>query len=357
MNLRISYFPGKYVQGNGAISELQGFIDLFGEKPFFLVTPSMEKTIKKYGYDRYDHELMRSPCCWKVINALVERIKDKDYSVIVGLGGGKIVDIAKAAADKLDLKVILVPTVAASSAAFSACSVIYTEENIEESVYYEKHSPDVLLIDNSLIIGAGVRHFVAGMGDALAVLFEARGCVHTGAENSLHAKQTFCALAICEYCLDAELRYGFEAKLAVERKVVTPAVERMIEVNLLSGGIAFEGGGLAAAHAIHNGLTVLPEARKYLHGEVVAFGVLSELHLSGADPEEIDQIYDFCEKVGLPTTFEDIGLKDVTEEELREVAQVTFDDPYLHHENPNITVDEIYAALVAADAMGCARKK
>ena len=362
MDLRISYFPGKFIQGNRAVLELPSFIDLFGGRAFLLVTPSMESMVKENGFDRYDYETFKSPCCWDAIGGVIGRIKDKDYSVVVGIGGGKIVDTAKAVADKLNLHVILVPTVAASSAAFSACSVIYTPENVEESVYYEKHSPDVLLLDNSLITGASCRHFVAGMGDALAVYFEGRGCVNTGAENSLHGRQTFCALAMCDYCLETLLDYGYDAKCAYENKAVTPAVERIIELNLLCAGIAFEGAGLAAAHAIHNGLTIVPEVREnYLHGEIVAFGVLTELHLTGADPDEINEIYTFCEDVGLPTTFAGIGLDidfdgrgpdAASMKLLRKIAEVTNDDPYLHHENPNISADDIRMALIAADAMG-----
>lgn len=353
MDLRISYFPGKFIQGNQAILELPRFIDLFGGKAFMLVTPSMEQMVKANGFDRYDYEIFKNACCWDAINGIIGRIKDRDYTVIVGIGGGKIVDTAKAVADKLDLHVILAPTVAASSAAFSACSVIYTPDNIEESVYYEKHSPDVLLLDNSLIIGASCRHFVAGMGDALAVYFEGRGCMHSGAENSLHGRQTFCALAMCDYCLDTLLRYGYDAKTAYENKIITPAVERIIELNLLCAGIAFEGAGLAAAHAIHNGLTIMPQVRDhYLHGEIVAFGVLCELHLTDSEPEEMDEIYCFCEDLGLPTTLAAIGLTDPSDADLEAIAQATFDDPYLHHENPNTTVQEIKMAICAADAMG-----
>ena len=356
MNLRISYFPGKFIQGNEAVKELGYFIDLFGGDPYLLVTPSMKAMLKEYGYDRYDHEFLRAPCCWDVINELTEKLRGKNYRTIVGIGGGKIVDISKAVADKLGLKCILVPSVAASSAAFSACSVIYNDENVEEDVYYEKNSPDVLLVDNRLIMEAGTRHFVAGMGDALAVYFEARACTRTGSENSLHANQTFCALAMCEYCLDALLLYGPEAKADCDAKKITPALERMIEVNLLSAGIAFEGGGLAAAHATHNGLTILPEVRQYLHGEIVSFGVLTELHLSGADPEEMHQVYEFNRKVGLPTTLADIGVTDIDDEILMQVAKATFDDPYLHHEGINIRAEDIAEAILAADAMGRALK-
>ena len=96
--------------------------------------------------------------------------------------------------------------------------------------------------------------------------------------------------------------------------------------------------------------------RRYLHGEVVAFGVLSELHLTHANSEETDRIYSFCEKIGLPTTLAQIGAGDITPEVLKEVAQAVYDDPYLHHEGPGITVEDIYDAMSAADAMGRDRK-
>lgn len=356
MDLRISYFPGKFIQGNNAIIELPKYIDLLGGDPFLLVTPSMEAAMRKHGYDRYAMELFRGQCCWDEINGIIGRIKDKGYSVIVGVGGGRIVDTAKAVADQLNINTIIVPTVASSSAAFSACSVIYSPEGVEESVYYEKHSPNVLLLDNTLITGASCRHFIAGMGDALAVYFEGRGCVSSGAANSLHARQTFCAMAMCDYCLKTLLRCGETAVRDYRNKMITPAVERIIELNLLCAGIAFEGAGLAAAHAIHNGLTILPEVRRYLHGEVVAFGVLCELHLTRAASAELEQIIDFCQKVGLPTTFAEIGIADPNRQTLAQVAQAVFDDPYLHHESGDIRPEDIHASMLAIDAAGRARR-
>ena len=359
MDMRVSYFPGKCLQGNGILRDLPTYIDLFGGRAFLIVTPSMEQKVRGLGLaDQHPMVVFRGPCCWQEVNKLIDRAKETDPTVVVAVGGGKVVDSAKVVADKLNLRSIMVPSVAASSAAFSGCSVMYTPENIEEGVYYEKHSPDVLMLDNEIIIGAKTRYFVAGMGDALAVYFEGRGCTHTGSQNSLHANQTFCALAMCDYCLDALLRYGLPAKLAYEQKVITPAVERMIEVNLLSAGIAFEGAGLAAAHAIHNGLTVIPSVRNnMLHGEIVAFGVLSELHLTNAQPEEMDKIYHFCETVGLPTTFAELSIPDPDREALTAAAEFTFQDPYLHHDGPNLTAADILAAMIAADAMGRARKQ
>ena len=66
-----------------------------------------------------------------------------------------------------------------------------------------------------------------------------------------------------------------------------------MEANIYLSGVGFESGGLAAAHAIHNGLTALPETHAMLHGEKVAFGVLAQLVLEGAPEAEFFRVRDF----------------------------------------------------------------
>lgn len=56
---------------------------------------------------------------------------------------------------------------------------------------------------------------------------------------------------------------------------MTPALEHIVEANILLSGLGFESGGLASCHAIHNGFTVLEQTHKYYHGEKVAFGTLA----------------------------------------------------------------------------------
>jgi len=127
----------------------------------------------------------------------------------------------------------------------------------------------------------------------------------------------------------------------------------IVEANILLSGIGFESSGLAAAHAIHNGLTALPKTRNYYHGEKVAFGVLASLHLTNVEPEEIDTVYNFCKKIGLPTTLEEIGLADFTLSDIELVAQKTFElGSFIHHEAGEMTEKKVYDAIIMADAYG-----
>ena len=96
---------------------------------------------------------------------------------------------------------------------------------------------------------------------------------------------------------------GCQAKLAVERKRVTPAVEAIVEANTLLSGLSSENGGHAGAHSIHNGLTTLPVTKEKLHGEKVAFGVLAQLVMEGRPFSDIHEVQNFCcerRPAGLP---------------------------------------------------------
>ena len=165
-------------------------------------------------------------------------------------------------------------------------------------------------------------------------------------------------LNLARLCYDSLLLYGLDAKMACENHMVTPALEHIIETNTLLSGIGFESGGLATAHSVHNGLSALEETHSFYHGEKVAFGVLTGLHLTNGSPNEMDTVYSFCENVGLPTTFSDIGIRDINKSKLMEVAvKACAPAEGIHHETIQVTPERVINAMLAADAMGTRRKK
>ena len=133
---------------------------------------------------------------------------------------------------------------------------------------------------------------------------------------------------------------------------MTPALENIVEANILLSGLGFESGGLAAAHAIHDGLTVLEETHKYFHGEKVAFGTICQLVLENAPDEEINQVIGFCLEVGLPVCLADIGVEDIGDR-LKEVAEKScIPDESIHFMPFPVNADMVAAAIVAADKLG-----
>jgi glycerol dehydrogenase len=252
---------------------------------------------------------------------------------------------------------VIVPTIAASDAPCSGCAVTYTHEGIFKAVHYQKMNPAVVLVDLDIIAGAPTRFLVAGMGDALATWFEARSCAQTQSMNECGGLSTLTGLHVAKLCYDTLMKYGVQAKISSEEHIVTPSLSYITEANILLSGIGFESSGLAAAHAIHNGLTALEETHSYYHGEKVAFGVLAGLQLTGAPPDEVASVYSFCEQVGLPLTFEDIGLNRPTREKLMIAAEKACAPlEAIHHEAGKITPGMVLNAMILADALGRARK-
>lgn len=357
-----SVFPGKYIQGEGLIAELPEIIKSFGNKGLIVSSRTAKEAIltkhtKQYAEDGIVLDEFKGECCEKELKRLYDIVISNKINVLVGVGGGKAIDTAKIVADRAGILVIIAPTIASTDAPCSGCAVIYSDDGVFESVYYQKMNPQMVLVDMNVIANAPTRFLVAGMGDALATWFEARSCERTQSMNECGGYSTMAGLNLAKLCYDTILKYGQAAKMANENKIITAALHHIVEANILLSGIGFESSGLASAHSIHNGLSALDETHSFYHGEKVAFGVLAGLHLTDALPAEMETVYSFCEKIGLPTTFEEIGLAAIDKSKLIKVAiKSCSSQEAIHHEAGQITPEKVLCAMIAADAMGKNRK-
>lgn len=358
---RIIYSPMKYVQGPGALTRLPRYAAGLSQSGAYAVMgphmvkhhgAGLEEAFKKEGVSLAIHTF-GGECSQTEINRILADLKAKKAGVIIGIGGGKTLDTAKAVAHHAGLPVIIAPSIASTDAPCSALSVIYTDEGVFESYLILKHNPNVVLVDTDIIASSPVRMLVAGMGDALATYYEARACFASGKITTAGGTSSITALAIAKACRDSLFKDGLRAKLAAEAKTVSTALENIVETNTYMSGVGFESGGLAAAHAIHNGLTVLPGGHGAMHGEKVAFGLLTQLVLENAPEEEINQVLHFCRQVGLPTTLEMLGLKDVSDEDLKKAAQASCAEGETIHNMPfAVSPQAVFSALKVADALG-----
>jgi len=355
MAVKVVESPSKYIQGPNAVMELGKYAKSLGEKILAVVDGRvmslMEQRLREAvdGTDFF-FEIFNGECSKEEISRLEKIGRDNDCSVIVGIGGGKTLDTAKAVAYYMSVPVLTVPTTAASNAPVSALSVIYTPDGEFEEYLYLPKNPDIVLVDSRIIAEAPVRFLVAGMGDALAAKFEAEAAYRGTAENISGGFSTVTTLSLAQVCFETLLENGYEAKLAVEANAVTPAVEKVIEANILLSG---KTGGLAAAHSIHNGLTKLEETQNLYHGEKVAFAVIAQMVMEDRALEEIQEVIDFCTSLGLPVTLEQLGLKDAGRDKLRVAAEAACAEKETIHNMPfPVTPEMVLDSLLGADALG-----
>ncbi|EUK18405.1 glycerol dehydrogenase [Commensalibacter papalotli (ex Servin-Garciduenas et al. 2014)] len=361
--LQIIQSPSKYIQGPNALKEIGHYAKLLSDHYLVIAddivmkiaAPIIEESLKKVSIEGL-FERFGSECSKKEIQRLGDVLKANNCRGVIGAGGGKTLDTAKAVAYYHKVPVLIVPTIASNDAPTSALSVIYKETGEFDEYLMFPTNPDMVFMDTTIIAKAPVRLFVAGMGDALSTYFEGRACSLSRAQTMAGGQSTLAAMGLARLCYDTLLEEGYKAKLAVENGVATIAVNRIVEANTYLSGIGFESSGLAAAHAIHNGFTILEECHHMYHGEKVAFGTLTQLVLENAPKEELETVLEFCDRIGLPITLAQIGVKEgdgFKEKKIMDVAKASCAEGESIHNMPfKVTPEQVYAAILTADALG-----
>ncbi len=354
--------PSRYIQGPNLLKDIEKYTRAYGKRvaavidQFFFdsLTQQLKESYAGSGSE-FTSIVFNSEVTEAQIEKTTEALRGFSPDVIVGIGGGKTLDTAKAVADNFHAPVIICPTSASTDAPTSALSVIYKDNGEHSHARHYLANPNLVLMDSTIIAKAPIRFLVSGMGDALATVFEARandlsdnGNYINGDQGPFRRPKT--AMIIAEACYDTLLECGVQAKLAAEQGLVTEAVENIIECNTLMSGLGFENTGCAGAHSVGDGITGLPAGVKSLHGERVAFGVICQLVAESADSALIEEVVHFCLDVGLPVTLADLSVEK-TPENLRVIAEVSMHS-FWNAEPFNVSVEQVIDIVLAGDAVG-----
>jgi len=360
--------PHRYVQGPDVLAELGVLLQPLGKKALIL----WDRPLKELVGDIVRKSLQSAGIAFFEVDfegeaTLAERKRVGDLAVAnqcdisVAIGGGKVLDVGKGAAVDHKMRIVTVPTIASNDSPTSAASVWYDENHNFCGFECWPFNPDLVLVDSRVIVNAPVRAFVAGMGDALSTWVEMEASMQTRTKNLSGGTPTLAAAALAKLCFEILLEYGIDAKRDVENHTLTPAVEKVIEANTLLSGLGFESGSLATAHAVGNELSNVAacQAAGMMHGEKVAFGIATQLCLDDSVSAEYrNAIFDFMIEIGLPVTFEDLNMIPLDKAVVRKIAENVAVPGSLCHNHPfEVTAQSLYDAMLAADALGKARKR
>lgn len=348
--------PNAYVQGRGELKKLCDYYGQTGKNgAYLIVDPFIDKTYHAEltgSFEAKKQPYVIAPfggeCSMSEINRHKAALGKND--VVFGIGGGKTLDAAKAVAYYANLPVIIVPTAASTDAPCSRLSVLYNDDHEFDRYLPLPRNPEMVVVDTEVIAKAPVRFLMAGIGDGLATYYEAAACQQSNAVTLTGGHCTLGGMALAKLCRDTLFADGLKAKAACEAGVSTRALENVTEANIYLSGVGFETGGLACAHAVHNGLTVLKETHELLHGEKVAFGTVTQLVLENADGGELEKVIRFQKACGLPTTLKDLCLEGATDERLMEAALAACAEGDTMVNMPfDVTPEDVLAAMKTAD--------
>lgn len=351
--------PSRYVQGENVLETGISHITALGKTALLLCDDTVWKIAGETFNDNLKKEGMEviyvpfnGEASTNEISRVSEIGKEENIDLVIGLGGGKTIDAAKAVGDNLEIPVAIAPTIASTDAPTSALSVIYSDEGVFEKYLFYKKNPDLVLVDTKVIANAPSRLLASGIADGLATWVEGRSVIKASGQTMAGGMPTFAAEAIAAKCEEVLFANAFQAMAACEAKVVTPALEAIIEANTLLSGIGFESCGLAAAHAIHNGFTALDGDIHHLtHGEKVAYGTLTQLFLENKPKEIIDKFIQLYQKLNLPTTLKELKIADISYEKLLEVGKLaTQEGETIHQMSEDYTPEAVTNALFAVNS-------
>lgn len=353
--------PQRYIQGPDEFDNVFRYGREYGDHFLFVI----DGGIYDMMLERIEAVPDKAGCCWESVRfsgessleaaaELAELVRQHNCSLLVGLGGGKVLDTAKLAADAVNLPRLIVPTSASSDAPAADWAAIYTPEGVHLRGQRTRRSTELVLVDSRIIAEAPARLFSAGLGDALATWFEALACERSYTPNCVARGYRRCraAMAVSRECYEILMADGEAALRAVKSHLVTEAVENVIEANILLSGLGFINGGLAGSHGLHSGFSAVPGGEGALHGEKVAFGLLCQLVMENAPKAEFKQILGFLNAVDLPVTLEQLGIE-ASEANLDAITEHTVcKNALIHHEPFAISRELVKNAILAANDMG-----
>ena len=361
---RVFISPSRYIQGPEVLQHIGRYLKILpSTRPLILISPSGRKRFgKSIATSLSENNLTGSflsfegECSLEEINRVITEVEENGWNEadsFVAVGGGKCVDAGKSIAHRLGLPSVIFPSLASNDAPCSALSVLYSSEGISLGAEYFPNSPAIVAVDTKIVADAPVRYLVSGMGDAMATWYEAETCFNNPkARTTVGARPTMAAGAIGRLCAETLYEYGVASISSAESGLLDEALERVVESNTLLSGLGFESGGLAGAHSVAQAFTVIPEVQDtYLHGEMVAFGLLTQLTFEG-QINELKKAGEFFAKVGLPVNLAQLGIDKSDLSSLNRVMESAQKASTMQNEPMLLDTSSLVDAALEADKIG-----
>ncbi|GAB1538504.1 iron-containing alcohol dehydrogenase family protein [Scytonema sp. NUACC21] len=356
--LALTVAPAKVIRGSKILAQAGETIALLGSRPLIVggdrslkvsephLQPLLEQKKFHFASAHYTPD-----CSEASLKSLQKAAKEHKADVIIGVGGGKALDTAKLLAHQLQLPAVTIPTSAATCAAWTALSNVYSDNGAFLYDVALARCPDLLVLDYDLVQTAPQRTLVAGIGDALAKWYEA-------SVSSGHSEQTLIIAAVQQARVLRDIL--FQKSATALKHPGGEAWREVVDATVLLAGVIGGLGGAqcrtVAAHAVHNGLTHISKGSS-IHGEKVAYGILVQLRL-----EEMlqgnqlavaarQQLLKFYAEIGLPQKLNDLGLGNITLAQLQTAAEIALAANSDIHRLPfKVALEQLMAAMVSTTA-------
>lgn len=321
-----------------------------GEKSLCAGKERLENALKGTDLVIVDTVLFGHDCTYAGIQKWADHAKELKVDMIFGMGGGKALDTAKGAGARADLPVFTFPTIAATCAATTKLSVVYREDGSFDSFYFYDRPARHCFIDLTIIANAPAKYLQAGMGDTIGKFFEC----HFSARGDRLEHSSALGREISNMCYEPLLEHGVQALKDCREHRVSYSLEQAVLANIVSTGLVslmvIDDYNCAIAHSVYYGLVLLPGFEEhYLHGNVVAYGVLVQLAVDN-DLNEARRLKAFLQELDIPTRLVEMNVP-LDREYLQAVLTETVTGPDMDHIPYQVTEEMIYRGMEIVETL------
>ncbi|WP_416827203.1 iron-containing alcohol dehydrogenase family protein [Ectobacillus polymachus] len=325
-HLEVRGAPQLYVCEEGVLESLEGrllnrgiisCLIIHGDaswkaaEPYF---PTFSQVLCKF-------EVYGGECTVEEVARISRKVRKDAFQAVIGVGGGKVLDLVKAIGNETHTATVLIPTLASNCAAWTPLSVFYDKTSIFTHYTVFPTSTNMVLVDPRIILSSPVRLLKAGIADTLAKWYEANVLIEQLFDTPISVT---IAHHVAKMCRDVPLQLGEKALASMDIKMISPAFIKVIETIIAAGGMVGgygdHFGRVAGAHAIHNGLTKMNETHSFLHGEKVAYGIFVQLAIE-KKWDEIEFLLPYYKKFHFPSSLADFGIAIGDKEAIQTIAQ------------------------------------
>ena len=314
---------GRYLQEPGILNTLGSEVLRLGKAPLIvggktaleLTRSTIEESVSAVC-KHYRIETHTGTCNEEDAKAFSELALRENFDVIVGVGGGVIMDFAKMIAHFASLPIINAPTSSATCAAYTPLSVMYTKEGRTVASFHHEYEVNAVLADTAVISAQPTRLLLAGVFDAMAKYLEIKHR-YNGESDDCPLGLDF-AFALSERSFRVLCDKTDSCLLDIKKRELSDAVEQVVFTSIAAtgviSGIARGSNQCALAHKFYEITRVLfSEASKpYLHGELVGVGLLMQNYYNN-EIERNTELIKLMQKHSMPYRVSDLGIEKTEE--------------------------------------------
>lgn len=351
--------PHRYQSSSGALQELGEYLEPLGERALVIANKTalerFEDVVReslKESMIGVSFEVCLGQCCLPEVERLADEAEKENVDIIVGIGAGKTLDVSKYTAAQSDTKLVTVPSVASSYAAYSSLAYLYSEDGDFLEMKEFDTAPDLTVVDYKIVGLAPSRHIRAGFGVAMATSYDF-DLSREEIENHQPSKMAF---GLAKNLRESLLEVGLKSLEDVKKGEVTGQVESVIEMNILQAGLISSLGGVNFRSIIAHQLArqLYPYGgENLLYGDAVAFGLIVQQIFRGQQPGTMDDLLGFYYDVELPLTLDSLGLPENQHESILEDALESVIDHLKGWDLAfDVSEDRLGDAIETADELG-----